>query len=46
MADRIIDEEHDLLDLPHGLPTFSAVEAARLKQKSDEPFKPGHDIFL
>ncbi|KAH9495165.1 hypothetical protein Btru_018541 [Bulinus truncatus] len=46
MADRIIDEEHHLLDLPHGLPTFSSIEAARLEQKITQPFKPGHDIFL
>ncbi|GFN77256.1 plasminogen receptor (kt)-like [Plakobranchus ocellatus] len=46
MADRIIDEESSLLDLPHGLPTFSSVEAARLKEKKNEPFKSGHDIFL
>ncbi|KAI8773234.1 plasminogen receptor (KT) [Biomphalaria glabrata] len=46
MADRIIDEEHHLLELPHGLPTFSSVEAARLAQKKNQPFKPGHDIFL
>ncbi|BFY99796.1 hypothetical protein BsWGS_02836 [Bradybaena similaris] len=46
MADRIIDEEHHLLDLPHGLPTFSSIEAARLESKKYEPFRPGHDIFL
>ncbi|XP_035829128.1 plasminogen receptor (KT) [Aplysia californica] len=46
MADRILDEEAGLLDLPHGMPTFASVESARLKQKSDEPYKPGHDIFL
>ncbi|CAG5126060.1 unnamed protein product [Candidula unifasciata] len=46
MADRIIDEEHHLLDLPHGLPTFSSIEAARLDSKKYEPFKSGHDIFL
>ncbi|XP_059149480.1 plasminogen receptor (KT)-like [Physella acuta] len=46
MADRIIDEEHQLLDLPHGLPTFSSIEAARLEQKKNVSYKPGHDIFL
>jgi len=46
MGERIIDEEHSLLELPHGMPTFASVEAARLKAKQDEPFKPGHDIFL
>ena len=46
MANRILDEEHGLLDLPHGLPTFSSIEAARLAQKKDEPYKSGHDIFL
>lgn len=46
MADRIIDDEHHLLDLPHGLPTFSSIESARLESKKYEPFKPGHDIFL
>ena len=46
MADRIIDEERSLLDLPHGLPTFSSIEAARLDQKKNEPYKSGHDIFL
>ncbi|RUS79388.1 hypothetical protein EGW08_012848 [Elysia chlorotica] len=46
MSERIIDEEHSLLDLPHGLPTFSSVEAARLDQKKNEPYKSGHDIFL
>jgi len=46
MADRILDEEHDLLSLPHGIPTFASIEHARLDLKSEEPFKPGHDIFL
>jgi len=45
-ANRILDEEHGLLELPHGMPSFSQVEAARLKQKSNEPYKQGHDIFL
>lgn len=46
MANRIIDDESHLLELPHGLPTFSSIEAARLDQKKYDPFKPGHDIFL
>lgn len=46
MADRIIDEEHQLLEMPHGLPTFSSIEHARLEQKKNIEYKPGHDIFL
>ena len=46
MADRIIDEETGLLDLPHGLPTFSDIEKARLAQKDQQAVKQGHDIFL
>ena len=45
-ADRVLDEEHHLLALPHGMPSFDAVETARLKQKGEERFKTGHDIFL
>ncbi|XP_076462925.1 plasminogen receptor (KT)-like [Babylonia areolata] len=45
-ADRIIDEEHGLLSLPHGLPTFQDIEKARLAQKDEAAVKQGHDIFL
>ena len=45
-ADRIIDEEYGLLDMPHGLPTFSDIEKARLAQKDEQAVKQGHDIFL
>ncbi|XP_013396673.1 plasminogen receptor (KT) [Lingula anatina] len=33
MADKIMVDEHDMLSLPHGLPTFEDIEAARLNQK-------------
>ena len=46
MGDGILDEEHDLLAVPHGMPTFGSIEHARLQQKSNEPYKPGHDIYL
>ena len=45
-ADRIIDEESGLLDLPHSLPTFNDIEKARLAQKDEQAVKQGHDIFL
>ncbi|XP_033738080.1 LOW QUALITY PROTEIN: plasminogen receptor (KT)-like [Pecten maximus] len=45
-ADRIMDKEAHLLDLPHGLPTFSSIEAARLKQMDENRVNQGHDIFL
>ena len=44
-ADRIMDEEQDLLSLPHGLPTVSSIDAARLEQEDRERFK-AHDLFL
>uniref|UniRef100_A0A0B6YI80 Plasminogen receptor (KT) n=1 Tax=Arion vulgaris TaxID=1028688 RepID=A0A0B6YI80_9EUPU len=46
MADQIMDKEHSLLDLPHGLPTFSSVESARLEYKKTESLKSGNDVFL
>ncbi|XP_060081024.1 plasminogen receptor (KT)-like [Ylistrum balloti] len=45
-ADRIMDKEPHLLELPHGLPTFSSIEAARLKQIDENRVNQGHDIFL
>ncbi|KAK6180035.1 hypothetical protein SNE40_012256 [Patella caerulea] len=45
-ADRILDMEANLIDLPHGLPAFSAIEAARLKQKDEERLGQSHDLFL
>ncbi|KAL3869614.1 hypothetical protein ACJMK2_042281 [Sinanodonta woodiana] len=44
-ADRIIDLEPELLDMPHGLPSFSDIERERMKQK-DALRLHGHDIFL
>jgi hypothetical protein len=45
-ADRVLDTESSLLDLPHGLPTFSSIEAGRLKAKDASAVSKGHDIFL
>ena len=45
-ANRILDEEPDLLNLPHGLPTITTIDAARLKQKDDDRLRKGHDLFL
>ncbi|XP_069128256.1 plasminogen receptor (KT)-like [Argopecten irradians] len=45
-ADRIMDKEAHLLDLPHGLPTFASIESARLKQLEEDRVNQGHDIFL
>lgn len=45
-ADRIMDEEQGLLLMPHGLPTFSDIERARLMQKDEQAVKQGHDLFL
>ncbi|KAK7100307.1 plasminogen receptor (KT)-like [Littorina saxatilis] len=45
-ADRIMDEERGLLNLPHGLPTFDDIEKARHAQRDASAIKQGHDIFL
>lgn len=45
-ADRIMDTEAHLLNLPHGLPTFNSIESARLKQMDEDRVHQGHDIFL
>ncbi|XP_061168111.1 ribonuclease H1-like isoform X2 [Saccostrea echinata] len=45
-ADRVLDTESYLLDLPHGLPTFKSIEAGRLKAKDASRVNQGHDIFL
>ncbi|XP_025110919.1 plasminogen receptor (KT)-like isoform X2 [Pomacea canaliculata] len=45
-ADRIMDNEKTLLVLPHGLPTFSDIEKARLAEKDAQILQKGHDIFL
>ena len=31
MADKILDDESELINLPHGLPTLSDIDAARQK---------------
>ncbi|KAK3594567.1 hypothetical protein CHS0354_006256, partial [Potamilus streckersoni] len=43
-ADRIIDIEPELLDMPHGLPSFSDIERERMKQK-DTLRLNSHEIF-
>ncbi|KAJ8305313.1 hypothetical protein KUTeg_015858 [Tegillarca granosa] len=45
-ADRILDNESGLLDLPHGLPNMNTIEIGRLKQKDTERLQHSHDIFL
>jgi len=45
-ADRIMDTEANLLELPHGLPTFGSIETARLKQADSERVNHSHDLFL
>lgn len=41
-----MDNEKTLLVLPHGLPTFSDIEKARLAEKDAQILQKGHDIFL
>ncbi|XP_064604364.1 plasminogen receptor (KT)-like [Liolophura sinensis] len=45
-ADRIMDDEKWLLDLPHGLPNLGAIEAARIKQQEEDRLNRPNDIFL
>ena len=45
-ANRILDEEPDLLNLPHGLPSLATIDAARMRQKDADRLKKGHDLFL
>ncbi|ESO86634.1 hypothetical protein LOTGIDRAFT_194783 [Lottia gigantea] len=45
-ADRVLDLESEVIEMPHGLPTFSQIEAGRLKQKTEERLGQSHDIFL
>ncbi|XP_056017350.1 ribonuclease H1-like [Ostrea edulis] len=45
-ADRVLDTESSLLNLPHGLPTFDSIEKGRLKTKDASAVSKGHDIFL
>lgn len=45
-ADRVLDNESYLLNMPHGLPSFETIEAGRQKAKQDSIVNKGHDIFL
>ena len=45
-ADRVLDTESSLLDMPHGLPTFADKENGRQKAKDASITGKGHDIFL
>ncbi|KAK3086540.1 hypothetical protein FSP39_019914 [Pinctada imbricata] len=45
-ADRILDTEMSLIDLPHGLPTFATIEMGRLKQKDAERVQKVNDLYL
>ncbi|XP_078319727.1 plasminogen receptor (KT)-like [Crassostrea virginica] len=45
-ADRVLDTESSLLDMPHGLPTFADIENGRQKAKDASITGKGHDIFL
>nr|XP_011454861.2 plasminogen receptor (KT)-like [Crassostrea gigas]XP_011454862.2 plasminogen receptor (KT)-like [Crassostrea gigas] len=45
-ADRVLDNESYLLNMPHGLPSFETIEAGRQKAKLDSIVNKGHDIFL
>ena len=40
-----MDDETDLLAMPHGVPTIGLIEAARLKQKDQERLL-GNDIWM
>lgn len=44
-ADRILDDEQQLLALPHGLPTLATIEDGRARLHRDERFQ-AHDLFL
>ncbi|XP_041358651.1 plasminogen receptor (KT)-like [Gigantopelta aegis] len=45
-ADRILDDEALMLEMPHGLPTYSTIEAGRLDQKDKERLTKSNDLFL
>ena len=45
-ADRVLDNEMGMIDLPHGLPTFGSIEAGRLKQKDTERVQKVNDLYL
>ena len=45
-ADRILDDETLMLELPHGIPTFASIETGRLDQKDKERLTKSNDLFL
>ena len=45
-AETIMDFEKNVLDLPYGVPTASAVDQARMRQTDERRLQKVHDIYF